>query len=74
MFNAIAVELQGLLDGTSKLLDVERKDSLKATRRQQRQLDARRARTWSRWRLTGCACIRNARQSFVTPHIAMAWR
>ena len=44
MFNAIAVELQGLLDGTRELLKTEREDLLKAIRRQQRQLDTRRAR------------------------------
>jgi IS605 OrfB family transposase len=44
MFNAIAIDLQGLLDGTRELLDKERKDLLKAIRGQQRQLDTRRAR------------------------------
>jgi hypothetical protein len=44
MFNAIAVELQGLLDGTRELLDTERKELLKAIHRQQRQLDVRRER------------------------------
>lgn len=44
MFNAIAIELQGLLDGTRELLDAERKDLSKAIHRQAHQLDARRAR------------------------------
>ncbi|MFP3555513.1 transposase [Paraburkholderia sp. SIMBA_049] len=44
MFNAIAIDLQGLLDGTRELLDTERKDLLRAIRNQQRQLDTRRAR------------------------------
>ncbi|BCG02618.1 hypothetical protein PPGU19_071860 (plasmid) [Paraburkholderia sp. PGU19] len=44
MFNAIAINLQGLLDGTRELLVSERKDLLKAIRDQQRQLDTRRAR------------------------------
>ena len=44
MFNAIAIDLQGLLDGTRELLDTERKDLLKAIRGQQRQLAARRDR------------------------------
>ncbi|HKR40424.1 MAG TPA: transposase [Paraburkholderia sp.] len=44
MFNAIAIDLQGLLDGTRELLVSERKDLLKAIRNQQGQLDTRRAR------------------------------
>ncbi|CAG9222027.1 Exonuclease SbcC [Paraburkholderia caribensis] len=44
MCNAIAIDLQGLLDGTRELLDTERKELLKAIRRQQRQLDTRQAR------------------------------
>jgi IS605 OrfB family transposase len=44
MFNAIAIELQGLLDGTRELLGAERKNLLKAIRRQQGLLDARRER------------------------------
>ncbi|WP_242540284.1 transposase [Trinickia mobilis] len=44
MFNAIAIELQGLLDSARELLGAERKDLLKAIRRQQGQLDARRER------------------------------
>ncbi|KAA1004041.1 hypothetical protein FVF58_33405 [Paraburkholderia panacisoli] len=44
MLNVIAIELQGLLDGTRELLGAERKDLLKAIHRQQGQLDARRGR------------------------------
>ncbi|WP_109484029.1 hypothetical protein [Paraburkholderia sp. C35] len=44
MFNAIAIDLQGLLDGTHELMVSERKDLLRAIRNQQRQLDTRRAR------------------------------
>ncbi|AUT64957.1 hypothetical protein [Paraburkholderia terrae] len=43
MFNAIAIDLQGLLDGTRELLVSERKDLLKTIRNQQRQLATRRA-------------------------------
>jgi hypothetical protein len=37
MFNAIAIELQGLLDGTQELLDAQRKDLIRAIRRQVRK-------------------------------------
>jgi hypothetical protein len=44
MFNAMAIDLQGLLDGTRELLDAERKDLFRAIGRQQRQLDECRKR------------------------------
>ncbi|MFP3558572.1 hypothetical protein SB861_49125 [Paraburkholderia sp. SIMBA_049] len=44
MFNAIAIDLQGLLDGTCELRVSEREDLLGAMRNQQRQLDVRSTR------------------------------
>lgn len=43
MFNAIAIELQGLIDGTRELLRAERKDLVKGILRLERQLAVRRA-------------------------------
>ncbi|MGB8416417.1 transposase [Paraburkholderia sp.] len=42
MFNAMAIELQGLIDGTRELLDDERRSLEKGIRRQAAQLSARR--------------------------------
>ena len=43
MFNAIAIELQGLIDGTRELLREERRDLANSIRRLERQLATRRA-------------------------------
>jgi hypothetical protein len=42
MFNAMAIELQGIIDGTRELLNEERRSLEKGIRRQEAQLSARR--------------------------------